>query len=155
MSNDKTGRMIRFLVIILSVWAGLIINWPGPVQAGSELPPRDTPAPSQPGDDDRRGDNDKPVGAFIELHPQTASTDLWAVVQWQDSTGTWHEVEGWRGALTADGYQQWWVAAKDFGAGPFRWVITPDSNGSPLAISLPFKLPIQANQILQIEATIK
>jgi hypothetical protein len=89
-----------------------------PALANGELPNRNPPAADDGGRDDRR-----PVGSYIELAaPEHAGA--WSVVQWQDINGNWHDVEGWRGTLDSNGYIRWWVAAKDFGTGPFRWVIT-------------------------------
>jgi len=90
-----------------------------PVLANGQLPDR---SPPPPGDDGGRDDGG-PLGTHIELvAPEHAGA--WSVVQWQDSAGNWHDVEGWRGTLDSTGYIRWWVAARDFGTGPFRWVIT-------------------------------
>jgi hypothetical protein len=43
------------------------------------------------------------------------------------------------------------VAAKDFGTGPFRWVVTQGKNGRPLATSALFNLPGVANETMRIE----
>jgi hypothetical protein len=74
-------------------------------------------------------------------------------VQWQDSAGGWHDVEGWRGPL-AEGNRRWWVAAKDFGSGPFRWAIIEESGGRLLGASQPFNLPTQANETLQVTVSL-
>jgi hypothetical protein len=101
---------------------GLLIAVAGltavPVLADDGLPERETPVADDGGRDDSR-----PLGTHIELVvPEHAGA--WSVVQWQDSAGNWHDAEGWRGTLDSSGYICWWVAAKDFGTGPFRWVIT-------------------------------
>jgi hypothetical protein len=116
---------------------------PAPVQASSALPPRETPTPPSPdGEKDKDG---PPVGAYIEL---VAPVGAWVVVQWQDSAGSWHDVEGWRGS--AANSSRWWVHPKDFGSGPFRWVIYQGNQVS--AMSEPFYLPGTANETLQIVA---
>ena len=90
-----------------------------PALANGDLPDRNPPPPA----DDGGRDDSGPLGTHIELAaPEHAGA--WSVVQWQDSAGNWHDVEGWRGTLDSSGYIRWWVAAKDFGTGPFRWVIT-------------------------------
>ena len=90
-----------------------------PALANGGLPDRNPPPP---GDDGGRNDSG-PLGTHIELvAPEHAGA--WSVVQWQDSAGNWHDVEGWRGTLDSQGYIRWWVDAKDFGTGPFRWVIS-------------------------------
>ena len=73
------------------------------------------------------------------------------VVEWQDTQGNWHEVEGWQGtpdhvipgpSATMVGLKAWGVAAKDFGTGPFRWLVYNDhSLAERLAVSSPFNLP--------------
>ena len=116
------------------------------------LPPRYTPAPNRDSgaDDGLRN----PAGAYIELHVR-GQTSLWTVVQWQGNDGRWHDVEGWRGDLEADGIRRWWVAAKDFDTGPFRWAIYQSQNGPKLATSPPFHLPDQANEVLRIGISIE
>lgn len=132
------------ITLILVLWLAL-----APTQAQA-LPPRpEDVVPS----DEHGGDHDRPVGAYIELHVQPARSGLWAVVQWQDSTEYWHDVEGWRGALDASGSQRWWVAAKDFGTGPFRWVIYWVQGDELLAESDPFNLPQTAGEAVKIEVS--
>lgn len=101
------------------------------------------------------GDEDgKPVGAHIELQVQPPGTGLWAVVQWQDSSEGWHDVEGWRNTLDEHGYRRWWVDAKDFGAEPFRWVVYQTPEGAALGISEPFSLPLTAGQVVPVVALV-
>ena len=100
----------------------------------AELPPRDPPPPGKSETDD------PPLLAFIELYVEPVQSGLWAVVQWQDAAGTWHDVEGWRDAL-AGGYQQWALFPPEYGRGPFRWAIYEGAGGKLLAASAPFDLP--------------
>ncbi len=101
----------------------------------------------------------RPPEAQIELHVQFPADwpwadvhwqDLWTVVQWQDAWGDWRAVEGWQGEMddvavdaagVVSGHKTWWVAQKDFGAGPFRWVVTQGKGGALLAASESFDLP--------------
>ena len=126
-----------------------LLGQPLSVQAGPTLPPRDPPTPT-PSPDKDKGDKDKPAGAYIELQTQIASTGAWSVVQWQDNAGGWHDVEGWRGPLADSNNRRCWVAAKDFGTGPFRWAVTQGQGGQLLGASAPFKLPNGANETLQV-----
>lgn len=128
-----------FFLLGLICFPLLIILPPSP--AGAMLPPRYTPTPIP---DDH--DQDHPIGAYIELQVEAAPVGLWTVVQWQDSSGTWQEVEGWRGSLDPDGCKTWWVSANHFGQGPFRWVVYQGQNGSFLATTDPFHLPGQAGE---------
>lgn len=136
-------------MIGLTVAALLIgLAWPPRIQAGPSLPPRDPPT-ATPAPKDKDKGAQKPVGAYIELQVQSTQAGLWSVVQWQDSAGGWHDVEGWRGPL-AEGNRQWWVAARDFGTGPFRWSITEGSGGRLLDASQTFNLPTHANETLRV-----
>ena len=75
--------------------------------------------------------------------------DLWTVVQWQDASGNWHDVEGWRGTFddvviengAVIAQKVWWVAQVDLGKGPFRWLVYRGQGSVLLARSTPFYLP--------------
>ncbi len=133
-------RCLNLLVaIVIACLAGLAALGPEePAVAGSGLPSRTPPRPESP-----RRDESQPPGAYIELvapdHP-----GAWSTVQWQDAAGRWHEVEGWRGHLDRQGVKRWWVSSRDFGRGPFRWVVV---NGPA---SGPFYLPTEAYQVVQV-----
>ncbi|GAB4543358.1 MAG: hypothetical protein Kow0063_36450 [Anaerolineae bacterium] len=120
-----------------------------PPRPTSVFPPRPTtPLPSSEGDEK----DDEPIGAYIELQVRGAPDDIWAVVQWQDSTGAWHDVEGWRSTLDQEGRKTWWVAGTDFNKGPFRWVIYQNPWGGLLAKSNTFHLPGSAGETIIIKA---
>jgi hypothetical protein len=149
--NDQA--ITRFLFIALTIGLFLLILWPALVQAGSTLPPRNPPTPTPGPGRDKGSDKDKPVGAYIELQTSLASAGAWSVVQWQDSAGGWHDVEGWRGPLSDANNWRWWVAAKDFGKGPFRWAVTQGPGGPLLGVSAPFNLPGAANETALVVAS--
>ena len=133
-------------VLILTV-IGLVFElaWsPRLAQAGTTLPSREPPPTPAP-----KKDHNRPVGAYIELSLQPAQVGAWTVVQWQDSVGNWHDVTGWQGPPQNLG-RRWWVEAKDFGTGPFRWAVTSGPDQSPGLISQPFKLPASANETVWI-----
>jgi hypothetical protein len=75
--------------------------------------------------------------------------DLWTVVQWQDASGNWHDVEGWRGTFDDVAIENgvviaqkvWWVAQADLGKGPFHWLVYRGQGGVLLVRSTPFHLP--------------
>jgi hypothetical protein len=90
------------------------------------------------------------VGARIVLQVAGAPADAWSVVQWQDFDGGWHDVEGWRGSLDRWGMRRWWVAPKDFGTGPFRWVVTQGPGGAMLWSSEPFSLPARGHETVWV-----
>jgi hypothetical protein len=125
------------MIGLLLAGLGLVAS---PVLAGGGLPDRNPPPASSESD---KTDN-TPLGAAIEL-------TAWppgglSLVQWQDANGDWQEVEGWRGTLDNAGRIRWWVAAKDFGSGPFRWVVGE-------AASEPFNLPAGAGQTVRVDLT--
>ena len=69
----------------------------------------------------------KPRGGWIELQVQNVTDPgLWSIVQWQDSAGTWLDVDSWRGLFdrveSGVGVKKWWVDAKDFNT-KFRWIV--------------------------------
>lgn len=72
----------------------------------------------------------------------------WSAVQWQGNDGAWHDVESWQGRLET-GVQSWRVLPKDFGTGPFRWIVSDGPDGKLLAHSAPFALPT-GGQILLV-----
>lgn len=146
--KPKNHRSIIWVVLVAAILGTSIglLALPALVQAGPDLPPRNPP--SRPQDDDDDDGDRQPIGAYIILETPGGA---WAGVQWQDSAGDWHEVEGWQGHL-ASGRQQWWVAAKDFGKGSFRWVVKEGSNGAAISTSSPFNLPNAANQIVTVTA---
>jgi hypothetical protein len=112
------------------------------------LPPRTTPEVGK----EKKDHKDKPLGAYIELGASALPGSGWAVVQWQDSAGNWHDVEGWQGPLPEN--TRWWVAAKDFGSGPFRWVVTQGPGGSVMSQSAPFNLPGGVNETLYVQLSL-
>jgi uncharacterized repeat protein (TIGR01451 family) len=132
---------------------------PRPDDPENQLPPRPEPEPvEQPGvqgngQSSSHDDEDHdyaPLGSHVALLVDSAQVGLWAVVQWQDGAGNWHDVEGWQGELE-DGAQDWWVASRDFGAGPFRWVVYQDQGKSTvLAESQAFELPSGPDESVRV-----
>lgn len=115
--------------------------------ATPSLPPRPTPrstaTPQAP-----------PPGAYIELQVLSPPAGIWTQVQWQDSWGGWHDVEGWRGTLDTVDQKVWWVAPRDFGTGPYRWAIFASQNGPSLGGSDPFDLPGAAEQRVRLSVSV-
>jgi hypothetical protein len=146
--NNQAITHFLFMALVMGLF-GLIL-WPALVQAGTSLPPRDPATPTPGPDRDKGKDKAKPVGAYIELQTPVGAAGAWSVVQWQDSAGGWHDVEGWRGPLSDANNRRWWVAAKDFGTGPFRWAVTQGPGGPLLGVSAPFNLPGGANETVQV-----
>ena len=78
-------------------------------------------------------------GGHITLHMQTPGK-FWTEVEWEGTPNDWHLVEGWQ-AYSTQGQVTWFVAAADFGKGPFRWRIYDQPGGCLLATSDRFWLP--------------
>ncbi len=148
----KKYTPVFWLALALAMFVLMLLAWmPPPTQAGPQLPSRATPTSiPRPDDDDK---DEKPIGAYIELQPQGAPDGMWTVVQWQNSAGGWHDVEGWQGPLN-EGRKKWWVAQHDFGRGPFRWAIYQDQGGDRLAVSESFYLPDTANELVRVEVSL-
>lgn len=132
-----------FIVMALLILLGLVV---GPALA---LPGRSTPATTDQTNDESDGDDDALVGGYIELRV-SMSTATWSYIEWQDIDGRWHVVDGWAGTLES-GHRRWWVAAKDFGTGPFRWVVSQSPQGPVIHISQPFFLPVEAYQTVVVK----
>ncbi|MEM7029304.1 MAG: hypothetical protein AAF629_07045 [Chloroflexota bacterium] len=139
-SIAKIGR-IFILVLLFSL---LLV----PATVIADLPPRPIPVIVDTDDDDDKDED--PVGAQIHLSGGAGGSS--AVVQWLGSDGNWHDVDGWRS--TYAGSATWWVAPKDFGTGPFRWVVYNGSASSKtiVAQSESFTLPSGHYQSTQVFA---
>jgi len=87
--------------------------------------------------------------SHIRLVVTPAQDGLWSVVEWQGSDGAWHVVDGWQGTVEA-GSKRWAVYERNFGEGPFRWVIYESPAGALVGQSLPFTLPVTAGEELTV-----
>lgn len=116
-------------------------------------PPRPqlTPPTSVPDDP---GDTKRNEGALIKLLIFPFVPGLWTGVQWIDGTGNWHDVGGWQGTFNQPDYISWFVEKKDFAKGPFRWVVYQRQGGELLAMSQPFYLPANLNEVIRSEVII-
>ncbi len=153
--NDKCQSQLFRLGLTLFIFSTVAFLLVGPhfVQAGPELPPRDpipTEEPKESDDDDDDGD---PPTAAIVLSAQPVQGGLWASVEWEDSDGGWQLVDGWQGSTS--GSQTWIVEVKDFGTGPFRWVVKDGPDGNVLGTSSEFMLPTGANQVQNVSVTLE
>ena len=106
--NHKNHQTILWLTFLILV-SVLLLAWPPLLtDAGpAGLPSRATPTPRPP-DVER---DDKPAGAHIVLPVPSAPVGAWTIVQWQDSAGGWHDIEGWQGTLDESDQKMWWLAA--------------------------------------------
>ena len=140
-------------ILLLAIAGVAVLRSPA---AQADLPPRPTVTPTVtstpvlsplPTPSSTSRVLQKLEGGHIRL--DTPFDRVWSVVQWQDSSGQWHDVEGWRG-YTRHGSKRWWVAPRDFGTGPFRWVVTLD-NGAGVIVSVPFMLPASSGEIIIVQ----
>jgi len=130
--------------LALTLLVGMIL-FPLLVSAGPTLPPRNPPPADAPPPSDDDDDDGGPLIAHIVL--QSAASG-WGVVQWQNSAGGWEDVEGWQGSVSTN--SRWAVLAKDFGTGPFRWVVKSGPGGSIVSESAPFDLPGGAGEVVGV-----
>lgn len=136
---------LRVLAVALAIGLMMELIWlvmsPGGnlVYADDGFPDRTPPTRTTVVSGNERH-HDYPTGSHIEL-VATGFPGEWSTVQWQDVNGDWQNVGGWSGTLDEWGTRRWWVAAKDFGTGPFRWVVGAPSSPAPVMISEPFYLP--------------
>ncbi|MCB0195435.1 MAG: hypothetical protein KDJ65_26035 [Anaerolineae bacterium] len=158
MLNKKHPGVTRAVIILTVAIAMTIIGttvgllWPPLLtKAGATLPPRDEP-PSQSDDDDDSDRDSDPVGAYIVLQVGAAPAGAWGVVQWLGADGNWHDVEGWQGPVQVS--NRWWVAAKDFNTGPFRWAVNSGPGGEQLGTSESFTLPQFPNETLSVRVSL-
>ena len=155
-SKNSRSTVVPGIVAIglISILMAIILGLPSPSWAAPPgLPPRPDPGlPPRPGPEmpPKQGPTSpgkrtsSPAGAYITLdRPTTLNPNFWTVVQWQDDLGNWHNVDEWQGTFEAN-QKTWWVDAKDFSTGPFRWVVYQTPGGAVLAQSDPFYLPSAA-----------
>jgi hypothetical protein len=145
LKKERTLITLTCAVFFISLLASTME--PTPV-AEAGLPARSTPTPASSKAKDK--DDGGPIGAWLELQAAGAHAGAWSGVQWQTSAGAWENVDGWQGMLDETGRCRWWVAAKDFGSGPFRWVITRGKGGPVLGTSESFHLPASANETVRV-----
>ncbi len=156
------NKLVIFAIFIVTVVYALSLmpRYTSPVRA--DRPPDTHPtypeSPEQPPSPDENGrDSDsESVGAYIELQSLPATMlEGWTVVQWQNEKSDWYDVEGWQGTPDPGGGKRWWVAPKNFGTGPFRWVVTQGKGGPSVGESDPFDLPSEANKTIHITVTVR
>jgi hypothetical protein len=153
--NHKKHPTIFWGTFTLALIGVLLLAWPLPTQAGPNLPPRKPPPVAQPPDDDDDDKDDEPVGAHIVLHVPSAPAGVWTIVQWQDSAGGWHDIDGWQGTLDEGDQKMWWLAPYLFGKGPFRWLVYQSTRGEKLlAASESFYLPDAEGEKLWVEVSL-
>ncbi len=152
MSNNKRYQPILwFMMSFMFVAALLLSGLLAPATSQADLPDRNTPTPSPSNDDDDDNSSGTPLLAYLELFVSPTPVGVEGAVQWQDPQGNWHDVAGWTHPLE-NGYVRWAVEAKDFGTGPFRWVVrTGGPTGVVVGSSESFSLPAGAGETLQVQ----
>ncbi|MFN8443432.1 MAG: hypothetical protein U0175_21830 [Caldilineaceae bacterium] len=94
-----------------------------------------------------------PVAVLRLKLQNSVERPLSSVVQWQDTSGNWHDIDGWRGQMVKN-QTTWWVEEKDWGDGPFRWSVYTQESGAMLAISEPFHLPSRQGEELTVSVRV-
>jgi hypothetical protein len=140
--NAKTTLSSVFAVLAICVWIGSSHD----ERAAHAQSARPTIAPIPTATAVPIAASPAQTSAWIVLQPATAKLyGMRAVVQWQDPSGKWHDVEGWQSTLDARELR-WWVAPRDYGSGPFRWATTRD--GALQAASTAFMLPHGGGEVV-------
>jgi len=103
--------------------------------AHADLPPRPDRPPKE-----KKEKAVRPLVTAIELAVTPTQDGLWSVVQWQDAQGDWQDIDGWSGWVD-NGRTIWWAEEKDWGKGPYRWVVYEGQGGLLMATSDEFHLP--------------
>jgi hypothetical protein len=163
MTGNRISRAgyVFIISIVCALFVALLPSW---TQAASlALPPRKPTPTTRP-----TAPQEPPVGGVIELHVRFDQTwpwteiswqQVWAIVQWQDDWSDWHDVKGWQGTLdevvNLEGRKLWWVAEKDLGTGPFRWVVYRHNGGKLLVTSEPFYMPSIAGKTMKVEVSLR
>ena len=158
---SKQDYLAMVLVLACAVFALTVSPL---LAAPPQLPPRPEPSPERAREPDAPPEREPrersereplatpvPVGALIELRAQAVLTStLVTIVQVQDRTGNWRDVEGWRAPFdlveNRIGKKVWWLAENQFGAGVYRWRVL-DANGKVVGESQAFNLPNQPYQV--------
>jgi hypothetical protein len=162
-TKNHKATVCSTLIVSLICTLLIVASFPSLTQAAPpalpprppNLPPRPmTPPPLPPSPSKSGAGSESPDGGHIELRVQSTQAGLWTIVQWQDGLGDWHDIEGWQGMLDEGHKKVWWVAPKDFGTGPFRWMVYQGQRGKELAQSELFYLPSSAGETVKIEASL-
>ncbi len=148
------GRFLPFSLIALVLIAlfSLFASGPTLVQAAPDLPPRPTLTPTPIPTPTATATPMPESLARVLLVAGSAYEGAWTVVQWQDKSGMWHDVEGWQGHVR-NGWIRWRVAQKDWGTGPFRWLVYDKPGGTLLASTANFTLPTGLYGIVWVAPT--
>ena len=147
----------RSALILIGFLAIAILYISLPISAEAALPPRPTlmpmPAPAAtPTPVAQPALTPAQETLLLYLSAGPAYDGAWTVVQWQGGDGVWHDVEGWRVHMRG-GQVYWRVAEKDFGTGPFRWVVYDKEGGRLLAMSASFTLPTSDSQTVTVQVS--
>lgn len=141
------------LWLLVPAWTTTLTAMPARAEGPTRVQP--TPLPPPTPTPEQSPSPRKPVATLLLSVPVT-TTQLFSVVQWQDINGGWNDVESWRGAVIG-GKTIWWVEQKDWGTGPFQWVVYRHeaSGDHVLGVSEPFSLPVHQGEIKRISVSIQ
>lgn len=140
----------RFLILCAGIGAlsGALI--PAVPAAGGQPPARPAARPTvQPLPTSAPRTPLEAPGGHIQLSADATAIGLRAVVQWQGGDGRWYDVDGWRSEMHGVA-TEWWVAPKDLGKGPFRWVAYRAGEAQPQRVSETFMLPKDLGQRVNV-----
>jgi hypothetical protein len=160
--HNRSSNGWRAFATAVACSALVVASFAALPRTAKALPPR--PAVPQPS-----GGVESSAQAQIQLQVQFPDSwpwqtahwqGLWTVVQWQDPSGAWHDVEGWQGTLdevkshengAVTGYKTWYVGKDHMGEEAFRWLIYRGKGSLLLATSESFDLPSVNKATLVVE----
>ncbi|MBI5879549.1 MAG: hypothetical protein HZB53_18010 [Chloroflexi bacterium] len=160
-------KRVPFAVLRCAVWlaivVGILATATSAMAVAPGLPPRPMPGDGDNGDDGGGGGMGSQIVLIIHLSTDdtrnlSAWRALWTIVQWQDGTGQWHDVDNWQGAPKGnpgDAYHQAYaIDERNYGKGPFRWIVRTTKGSTDAAVSQPFNLPRNTSEAVRIDVAV-
>jgi hypothetical protein len=142
MKHIHRHRLLRRASIALGAFGLIGILFDAGATRAAELPGRPgdtTPVPVV--------SNEEHFG-YLALDTSGLKQNALSIVQWQDPSGGWHDVEGWQHPVSPNVAVRWTVYPRDFGKGSFRWAIV--DRGQVIAASASFMLPAKTGDVVNV-----
>ena len=147
--SNKTPIFILISLLSMFLFISLFLFSPG---VSADTPPRPelTPTPhpaTTPVSPVASSQSSQSAAIILTLSDPAPA--YWTSVQWLDEEDEWQDVSGWQSGFNENGMVVWAVAAKDYGTGPYRWVIYTEEDGTVYSTTDLFYLP-ESKRVLWI-----